>query len=93
MNADAASLDALGKLLIQRASDLSWVGRKLSSNAWTATWECAKADRYLAAMQARETETRRLSLQMRDLGTYLRLKAGQMEADAQASAAEPGGAP
>lgn len=93
MNADAATLDAMGQLLIQRASDLAWVGRKLSSNAWSANWHCAKADRYQSAMQAREIETRRLSVQMRELGTYLRSRAGQMEADAAAASPPPGGAP
>jgi hypothetical protein len=81
MNADAASLDAMGKLLIQRAYDLSWVGRKLASEAWNVNWSCAKADRYLAAMQARSTETKRLSVQMRELGQYLRRQAAEMDLD------------
>ncbi len=79
MNADAASLDAMGKMLIQRAYDLSWVGRKLVSEAWNVNWTCAKADRYSAAMEARSTETKRLSVQMRELGQYLRQQAAQMD--------------
>jgi len=91
MNADAAQLDALGKLLIKRAADLSYAGRKLASESYSANWQCAKADRYQAAMEARATETRRLSRQMRELGNYLRARAGQMEA--AAAQTPPGGAP
>jgi hypothetical protein len=78
MNADAAALEALGKVLLKRASDLSYVGRKLSAESWGIEWECAKADRYSAAMQAREMEIRKLANQMRELGNYLRMRANQM---------------
>jgi hypothetical protein len=78
MNADAASLEALGKVLLKRASDLSYLGRKLSSETWGIEWECAKADRYSAAMTAREMEIRKLANQMRELGNYLRMRAYQM---------------
>ena len=79
MNADAAQLDALGKLLQKRAADLSYAGRKLASQAYGANWVCAKADRYQAAMEARSGETKKLATQMRELGDYLRAKASQME--------------
>lgn len=91
MNADAAALDTLGKLLIERAGDLSWIGRQLVNEAFKANWECAKADRYTAAMEARSAETKRLSLLMRDLGKYLRARAAQL--DAAASAPQQGGTP
>lgn len=78
MNADAASLEAMGKVLLKRAADLSYVGRKLSSETYGIEWECAKADRYSAAMQAREMEIRKLAGQMRELGNYLRFRANQM---------------
>jgi hypothetical protein len=87
MNADAAALDALGKMLIQRAADLGYLGRTIESETWGVNWTCAKADRYAAAMQARQAETRRLSNQMSELGTYLRSRAAKL--DAAAAAPEP----
>lgn len=90
MNADAAQLDALGKLLVKRAADLSYAGRKLASESYSANWQCAKADRYQAAMEARARETSRLSTQMRELGEYLRAKAGQMDDVPEDQAPRPG---
>ena len=75
---DPAGLELLGKLLLERAEDLSWVGTKLKSEAWSANWKCAKAERYRTAMQARATETRRVATQLRELGWYLRTKAAQL---------------
>lgn len=90
MNADAAQLDALGKLLQRRAADLSYAGRQLVSQAYGANWVCAKADRYKAAMEARSGETKKLATQMRELGDYLRAKASQLDQVPEDQAPRPG---
>ena len=66
MAADQATLDEMATLLLRRADDLHAVGRALVDDADTATWRCAKADRYRMAMQARSTETLRVAVLLRD---------------------------
>ena len=75
MAADPATLQALAKSLNERADDLIYVGRKLANNAQGVKWTCAKADRYRAAMRARETEFRRVAAQLHELAIHLQQQA------------------
>lgn len=79
-------LEGMAKILLNRADDLHSVGTTLSSRAGSAVWECDKAERFRAAIEARRTETHRLAVQLRDLGRYLRLL-GQQAAQ---QAGQPG---
>lgn len=75
MAADPATLLALAKSLNERADDLIYVGRKLSKNAQGVKWTCAKADRYRAAMRAREAEFKRVAAQLHELAVHLQQQA------------------
>lgn len=81
MASDPATLQALAKSLNERADDLIYVGRKLSANAEGVSWTCAKADRYRAAMRAREAEFKKVAAQMHELAVFLQNKAAQAQAD------------
>jgi|GEM_PF-2350230 len=80
MSADAATLKLMAKRLDERADDLIYVGRKLSSNAEGAAWTCAKADRYRAAMRSREQEFRKVAAQIHELALHLQRLAARTEA-------------
>ncbi len=80
MSADAATLKLLAKRLDERADDLIYVGRKLSSNAESVSWTCAKADRYRAAMRAREQEFRKVAAQLHEMALHLQRLAARAEA-------------
>lgn len=75
-----AELEDMAKILLRRADDLHAVGTTLSSRAGSAVWQCDKADRFRSAIEARQSETHRLAVQLRDLGRYLRLLGQQAEA-------------
>jgi len=76
---DAATLMALSKSLHERAADLEYVGRHLASKSQAARWQCAKGDRYRAAMQARRTETDKLAQQLNELAHWVRSQALALE--------------
>ena len=90
MASDPATLQALAKSLNERADDLIYVGRKLGANAEGVNWTCAKAERYRAAMRARETEFKRVAAQLHELAVHLKHRAAQAQADVDAAAAAPG---
>lgn len=75
----ADELEDMAKILLRRADDLHAVGTTLSSRAESAVWQCDKADRFRSAIEARQSETHRLAVQLRDLGRYLRLLGQQAE--------------
>jgi hypothetical protein len=79
----SAELEDMAKILLRRADDLHAVGTTLSSRAGSAVWQCDKAERFRAAIAARQTESHRLAVQLRDLGRYLRLLGQQAAAQAQ----------
>lgn len=79
---DAATLMALSKALHERAVDLEYVGRHLASKASSATWRCAKGDRYRAALQARRLETDRLAQNLNEIAHTIRAQALAAEAAA-----------
>lgn len=80
--AGAAELEATAQLLLNRADDLYYLGQQIVQRSSNTTWECAKAQRFHDAMLARQTECRRLALELRELGRALRMQA-------QAAAAAP----
>jgi uncharacterized protein YukE len=73
----SGELEDMAKILLRRADDLHAVGTTLSSRARSASWQCDKADRFRSAIAARQTESHRLAVQLRDLGRYLRLLSQQ----------------
>jgi hypothetical protein len=79
---DAATLMALSKALHERAVDLEYVGRHLASKASSATWRCAKGDRYRAALQGRRLETDRLAQNLNEIAHTIRAQALAAEAAA-----------
>lgn len=79
-------LEDMAKILLRRADDLHAVGTTLSSRAGSAVWQCDKAERFRAAIAARQTESLRLAVRLRDLGRYLRVLSQQ----AAAQTAQPG---
>ncbi len=85
-------LESMAKVLLRRADDLHAVGTTLRGKAGGAVWRCDKADRYRDAMQARQTESHRLAVKLRDLGRYLR-QLGQQAAAEQGSAAPAAAGP
>ncbi len=82
MAADPTTLRALARTLDQRADDLIYIGRRITANAEGVVWSCAKADRYRAAMHAREIELRRVAAQMHELALALLQRAAQAETPA-----------
>lgn len=74
-----AELEDMAKILLRRADDLHAVGTTLSSRAGSAVWQCDKADRFRSAIEARQSESLKLAVQLRDLGRYLRVLSQQAE--------------
>lgn len=72
---DPAALEAAAKLLLDRADDLYYVGQQIVSKSRGINWKCAKAERFLDAMLARQSECRRLAYELRDLGRDVRAQA------------------
>ncbi|MEU8262178.1 hypothetical protein AB0C02_16310 [Micromonospora sp. NPDC048999] len=69
---DAARLEELARLLLNRADDVYYVGQQLVGKGDSADWRCAKADRFREAMRGRRGEAVRVATQLRDLGRLLR---------------------
>jgi uncharacterized protein YukE len=71
---DAAGLEAAAKVLLNRADDLHYLGQEIVRRGTNAQWECAKAERFRDAMAARQTECRRLAVELRELGRAVRAR-------------------
>jgi len=75
----------IGKL----GDEMGWVGDQLLARAGRTEWECAKADRYRAALSVRRTEAQRLAREIYFLAMWAKVQADQQEAAAQAPSAAP----
>lgn len=71
---DAAQLEALARVLLNRADDVYYLGQQLVSKSESVDWRCAKADRFREAMRGRRSEATQIAEQLRDLGRQLRLE-------------------
>jgi hypothetical protein len=61
----------VGKL----GDEMGWVGDQLMNRANHTVWECAKADRYRAALAVRRTEARRLANEIYFLAYWAKVQA------------------
>jgi hypothetical protein len=61
----------IGKL----GDEMGWVGDQLMSRADHTTWQCAKADRYRAALSVRRKEAHRLAKEIYFLAYWAKVQA------------------
>jgi len=81
MTADASELEAVGRRLQSAADDLYHLGRVVTDRAGGVMWQCAKADRFRTAMDARTAEVNRLAAELRELGLAVRARAALLAAE------------
>lgn len=71
-------------MLQSRADDLYHLGTVITSHAHNVNWQCAKADRFRLAMDARRAEIGRTAQALRELALAVRAKAAQMAVESAA---------
>lgn len=83
--ADYLELAAAAQILRNRADDLGRVHSVLKNNAESARWQCAKADRYRNAVDARSLDMVRVQALMVDLAQSLAITSSILFVEHQAS--------
>jgi hypothetical protein len=83
--ADYLELAAAAQILRNRADDLGRVHSVLKNNAESARWQCAKADRYRSAIDARSLDMVRVQALMVDLAQSLAITSSILFVEHQAS--------
>ena len=76
---DPAAINAMASLLDAKAEQLAAAGQRVSAQANSSSWTCAKADRFRSEMNGRSGRAAGLAGELQDLAAQLRRLAVEVQ--------------